>query len=248
MGLAHRVIPTILCRGRVQVKGERFNGWREVGHVEQAMQVHAGREVDEVVLLDIAASAEGRGPDVELVKAISGVLYSPLAVGGGIRTLEHAQALLRAGADKLVMGEAANNLYDMKRISDAVGRQAVVAAIDVGADGWSRTRNGTYPWTDAVSAAALAETFGAGEILLTSIPREGTMAGYDIELIRRVRQAVNVPLVAHGGCAGYHDMLLAIQAGANAVAAGALFQFTEATPREAAIYLARNGIETRVPA
>lgn len=246
MPLAHRIIPTLLVRGRQLVKGKAFDSWRSVGLAAQAARIHQGRGVDELVLLDIAATKEGRGPDLTLVADLSEVCFMPLAVGGGVRTVEDVRALLRAGADKVVLGELANELTTMRSISNAVGRQAIVAAIDVGKDGMSRTRNGTYPWSDAVTACVLAEQWGAGEIMLTSIEREGAMEGYDLDLIRRVSEAVGIPVIAHGGCGSYAHMVEAIDAGASAVAAGSLFLFTEATPAGAAAYLAQHGHETRI--
>lgn len=246
MGLAHRVIPTILCRGRTIVKGERFNSWRSVGLAAQAVRVHAARGVDEVVLLDVGATPEGRGPDLSLVEELSDVLFSPLAVGGGVRSVADVKALLRAGADKVVIGTGAIAVPTLVHdCSEYFGSQAIVVAIDVrgGVAGRVRTLGagpGPRGWAKDI------ETVGAGEILLTSIDREGTMLGYDLELIRSVSQAVGIPVIAHGGCSGYDDMLAAIRAGASAVAAGALFAFTDATPREAAQYLAANGVEARV--
>lgn len=248
MGLATRIIPTLLVRGRALVKGQQFNAWRSVGLAAQAVRIHQARGVDELVLLDITATAEGRGPDLGLVEELTSECFMPLAVGGGVRTVQQVRDLMRAGADKVVLGELANSLLGMKEIAEVVGKQAIVAAIDVGSDGFSRSRNGTYPWSDALTGCQLAEKFGAGEILLTSINREGTMTGYDLELVRKVSAAVSVPVIAHGGCGTYEHMREAIEAGADAVAAGALFQFTDCTPRGAAEYLRAHGIETRVEA
>lgn len=242
--LAHRVIPTILCRGRTMVKGKRFDSWRSVGVAAQAVRIHQMRGVDEVCLLDIGATPEGRGPDLGLVEELSEVLFAPLAVGGGVQSIADVSALLRAGADKIVIGTWAPPL--VKPTAGIVGSQAIIAAIDVKGDrvAWScgRAVGALDPVTYALS---LAED-GAGEILLTSIDREGTMEGYDLDLIERVAHAVDIPVIAHGGCSGYEDMANAIRAGASAVAAGALFQFTDATPRAAAAYLHEHGIEARV--
>lgn len=248
MGLARRVIPTILCRGRALVKGKQFNAWRSVGVAAQAVRIHQARGVDEVCLLDIGATPEGRGPDLALVEELSDVLFAPLAVGGGIRTVDDVKALLRAGADKVVIGTMAFSATPnvVKQVAEAVGSQAVVVAVDV-RNHEAFTHCGR--WGTKMSAETYARHVvedGAGEILLTAIDREGTMEGYDLALIARVRAAVTVPLIAHGGCSGYADMKAAIEAGANAVAAGALFQFTDATPKEAATYLHQMGIEARV--
>lgn len=257
--LAKRVIPTMLVRGRTLVKGERFNGWRSIGHAAQAARVHARRGVDELMILDIAATAEGRGPDLGLVRELSQDCFIPITVGGGVRSLQDIDALLRAGADKVAIGTAAYELPML--VPDAAARfgsQAIVVSVDVrhvplhdGKDGkFVRTRNGTdmppgghsspRVWADTLAQA------GAGEILLSAVNRDGTMAGYDLDLIREVAQAVSVPVIASGGCSGYEDMLAAFKAGADACAAGALFAFTDATPRGAAQHLRARGVEMRL--
>lgn len=244
MGLAYRVIPTILCRGRTQFKGQRFDGARSVGNVAQAVRVHAMRGVDEVVLLDIGATPNGTGVDIELIRELSEVLFAPLAVGGGVRSLIDARALLYNGADKVVIGTGGPKL--ISEVSQVVGAQAIVAALDV-RDGYAVVRCGTYKTRQPAKAwARSCADHGAGEIIVTAIEREGTMEGYDLALVEEIAKAVPIPVVAHGGCSGYEDMKRAIDAGASAVAAGALFQFTAATPREAAKYLAEHGIEARV--
>ena len=244
MPLAVRVIPAILCRGRKQVKGKQFNSWRTVGLAAQAVRVHQARGVDEVVLLDVGATPDGRGPDLQLVEELAEVMFAPLAVGGGIRSVEDVRALLRAGADKVVIGTGGPEL--IAQVSSIVGRQAVVAAVDV-KGWWAHVRCGKEKtkWTPAAMAWRCADS-GAGEILLTSIDREGTMEGYDLSLISEVCKAVDVPVVVHGGCRDYGDMADAVHAGASAVAAGALFQFTDATPKEASMALAGYGIEVRL--
>lgn len=246
MGLAARIIPTILCRGRTMVKGTKFNAWRSVGLAAQAVRIHQQRGVDEICLLDISATAEGRGPDIGLIEELSDVLFCPLTVGGGVRTVEDVRAVLRAGSDKVVVGTGGPRaISDM---AGAVGSQAIVAALDV-RDGNAVVRCGTLTTMQpAVGWARSCADHGAGEILLTSIEREGLMGGYDLDLIRAVSSAVSVPVIAHGGCGTYQHMVEAIEAGASAVAAGAMFQFTDLTPAGAARYLAERGIETRVPA
>lgn len=247
MGLAVRVIPSILCRGRQQVKGKQFDSWRSVGLAAQAVRVHQARGVDEVCLLDVGATPEGRGPDLSLVEELADVLFAPLAVGGGVRTVDDVKALLRAGADKVVIGTAwMKDMSLLSRIADTVGSQAVVAAVDVkGGNAYAGCGTLRSENNGAV-AAFVAQDSGAGEILLTSIDREGTMEGYDLKLIEQVARAVDIPVIAHGGCSGYRDMVDAIHAGASAVAAGALFQFTDATPRAAARALSKYGIEARL--
>ena len=251
MSLAKRIIPTLLCRGRQLVKGSRFNSWRSVGHAAQAVRIHQARGVDELVLLDIAATAEGRGPDLQLVEELTDACYMPIAVGGGIRTVQHIRDLLKAGADKVVIGSAAiEDPYLLKDAAQAVGRQALVVSIDYRTDRIGRVvygRNGTkLTQFDPIWWAIKCQGRGAGEILLTSIDREGTLEGYDIEAINWVSKAVDIPVIAHGGAGSYEHMWAAITAGADAVAAGAMFQFEDATPKGAAQYLLELGITTRV--
>lgn len=238
MPLAHRIIPTLLCKGRTLVKGQNFEPWRSCGLVVQGVRINAARQVDELVLLDVSATKEGRGPDFDLVRELSDILYAPLAVGGGVRSVEDIKSLLRAGADKVVIRSAGIKLVE--EAAPIVGCQALVAALDVCGLGHKP------PAFDFVAAAQRWADAGAGEILLTRMEREGTMSGYDIELIRDVAAAVDVPVIAHGGCGSYQHMADALHAGASAVAAGALFQFTEATPRGAAQALAGYGFEVRL--
>ena len=240
MPLAVRIVPTLLVRGRQLVKGKQFNAWRSVGHAVQAVRIHQARGVDELVILDIAATQEGRGPDLQLVEELTRDCFMPIAVGGGVRTVEDVRALLKAGADKVVIRSAGLPLIE--EVSKVVGSQAVVYALDVGENAQ------TWDISLAYSRAAAAENRGAGEILLTRMEREGMMQGYDLDLIKHVSNAVSIPVIAHGGCGSYQHMLEAIEAGADAVAAGALFQFTDSTPAEAAQYLAKRGIETRIAA
>jgi len=232
--LATRVIPVLLKRGDALVKGERFKSWRSVGHALQAAKIHAKRQVDELIVLDIAATPEGRGPDFDAISELTKDCFCPITVGGGVRTIDDAKALLRVGADKVAVHTAGQSL--VKQIAERCGRQAVVAVIDYYDN-----------WVGVPELARQYEEAGAGEILLQSVERDGTMAGYDIEMIRKVSRAVSIPVIACGGCSGYDDMVSAINAGASAVAAGALFQFTDCTPKGAAEYLDRKGIETRIP-
>jgi cyclase len=236
MALAVRIIPTLLARGSKLVKGRRFSADRVVGHVQQAARVHQARGVDELCILDVAATPEGRGPDFAAIEALTVACFMPLTVGGGVRSVEDVEGLLRAGADKVCVKTAYWRRREfVSECAERWGSQAIVAALDV---------SGPYP--DVVAVSADMAKRGAGEILLTSIDREGTMEGYDIELIRTVAKAVDIPVIAHGGCSGPKDMLEAINAGASAVAAGALFQFTDHTPRSCALWLSQHGVEVRL--
>lgn len=246
--LAKRVIPTMLCRGRTLVKGKSFAGDRSVGHVLQAARVHARRGVDELLILDIGATAEGRGPDLDMVRELSADCFIPITVGGGVRTLGDIDALLRAGADKVAICTGADEVSSL--VNGAYvrfGAQAIVGVVDYGPSGVV-TRCGTnVVHTGAANDyARWLEHLGAGEILIQAIDRDGTLVGYDLDLICSVAEAVAVPVIASGGCSGPADMLAAIQAGADAVAAGALFQFTDETPKSCATYLKENGVCVRL--
>lgn len=254
MSLAVRIIPTLLYRGHTLVKGKQFQSWRSVGHVQQAVSIHASRGVDELICLDIGATPAGRGPDFELVKTLCEQSFTPITVGGGVRSVADVRRLLECGSDKVAIGTAFCDLPKMKIISETFGAQALVSSIDVSRrihhGGEVCFECGTTSTSGGMNQVQWAMICGkfAGEILLTSIDREGTMEGYDLDLIRAVSEAVSIPVIAHGGCSGPDDMIAAIKAGASAVAAGALFQFTDHTPKSCAEYLAAHGVETRIPA
>lgn len=233
--LATRIIPTILSKNGLLVKGEGFKCDRPVGHALQAAKIHAMRGVDEIMLLDVTATKDSREPDYEMIGRLSETMYTPLTVGGGIKTEDHVRKLLRAGADKICLGSARYDYDLIESLANMFGSQCITVSIDA--------YNSVV--INRVSAKD-AENAGAGEILLQSIPRDGTMRGYDMSLITEVTSAVSIPVVASGGCSGYEDMYNAIQAGASAVAAGALFQFTDCTPRGAAEYLQKSGVEVRL--
>ncbi len=245
--LATRIIPTLLCRGRQLVKGKQFVSWRSVGVAAQAVRIHNARGVDELTLLDISATNSKRGPDLSLIAELSDVCFMPLSVGGGIRTLEQARDIIRAGADKVVIGSGLwFDPYLAVKIKDSFGSQALVGVID-SKDGMVYTNGGmVLQNAKAVNYAQVLQTMGVGEILLTSIEHEGMMDGYDLDLIKEVSEKVDIPVIAHGGCGTYEHMKQAIDAGASAVAAGAMFQFTDNTPRAAAHYLNEQGVEVRI--
>lgn len=237
--LATRIIPTILMDKGQLVKGEGFKSDRVVGNALQAARIHAMRGVDEIVLLDVTATKEGREPDYEMVKRLSEGCYVPLTVGGGIKTEEHVRKLLRAGADKVCIGSGFDEEgFLIEALADKFGKQCIVVSIDIYNHVAERGEWATW-------YAIEAERRGAGEILLQAVYFDGIMQGYDLGLIKAISEAVSIPVIASGGASGYKDMYDAIQAGANAVAAGALFQFTDATPRGAAEYLKDKGVEVR---
>lgn len=242
--LAKRIIPTLLARGDKLVKGERFDSWRTVGVVEQAFRIHQARAVDEICLLDVAATPEGRGPDFDSIERLTASCFSPVTVGGGVRSVEDVRRLLTIGADKVSICTGGPRLVN--EIANRFGSQAVVAVTDV-KDGYAMVRCGTTVTRQpAVGWAVCCETHGAGEILLTSVDRDGTMQGYDLDLIRAVSEAVSIPVIASGGCGTPQHALEAIQAGASAVAIGAMFLFSDETPKSVAAYLNQHGVEVRL--
>ncbi len=247
MGIATRVVPVLLADDHGCVKGRQFGTGRRIGSLRDRLQLLDRRDIDELLLLDIVATPAGRGPQFDMIADLLANVFCPVTVGGGVRNVSDVRRLLASGADKVAIGTAA---YDDSRLiidaAQAVGSQAIVVAIDV-KGGYVATHCGTRPtYTDPIFWAEAVEMFGAGEILLTSVDRDGMMNGYDIEMIRDVSAAVSIPVVAAGGCGSYEDMAAALTAGAHAVAAGAFFQFREATPKGAARHLSEHGVATRL--
>jgi cyclase len=245
--LKKRLMPTLLLKGPGLVKGVGFDSWRRIGPAVQAARVFDARQVDELVLLDIAATPEGRGPDMATIAAVAEDCFMPLNVGGGVRDLATIRELLRIGADKVVIGTAAFDVPGLiKRAAVKFGSQCITVALDV-KHGLLRTHCGAGTTNmDADIMAAYAQALGAGEILLTSIERDGTMDGYDLDLIRDVSAVVSIPVIASGGAGRYADFEAAFAAGADAVAASAMFQFTEQTPLAAKQHLHRAGVPVRL--
>jgi len=247
-----RVIPTILSKGFTLMKGERFDAARAVGSPMQAVQVYNLRDVDELCFFDIAATAEGRGPDLALIDELADRCQMPLTVGGGVHGIDDVRALLAVGADKVAIGSGQfDNPALVRAASDRFGAQCVVVVIDVWRDGgdtptvWSH--NATRDTgLDPAEWAAEVEAMGAGEIVLQSIDHDGMMDGYDLEVLAAVTSAVDVPVIASGGAGTFEHMVDAVRiGGASAVAAAAMFHFTQHTPAEARRHLAAAGIPTR---
>lgn len=248
--LKTRVIPTLLWKDFGLVKGIGFDSWRRVGTVLPAIKVYNTREVDELILVDITATMEEREPDYESVTEFSAECFVPLTVGGGIRSMQHITKLLRAGADKISINSAAYDHPELIReASSRFGAQCIVASIDARRlpDGSLQCHSSSKPVDRHPAAwAAELEKLGAGEILITSIERDGTMQGYDLDLIREVAAAVKIPVIASGGAGSYEHMLQAVRdGGASAVAAASIFHFTQQTPLEAKYHLAAHGVPMR---
>lgn len=246
-----RVIPTLLMREVNLVKGPAFDSWRAVGAPMQSVKVFNRRDVDELVLLDIAATPGGRGPDIEMVSSLAQECFVPLTVGGGINHIDHIRELLRAGADKVSINTAAYLAPELITGSaESFGAQCVVAAIDYRTHKDGRrecySHCGTQPTgRDPVEWARELERRGAGEVQITSIERDSLMEGYDLDTLRAVAAAVSIPVIASGGAGSYVHMAEAVQAGASAVSAASIYLFTQATPLEAKAHLASVGVPVR---
>jgi len=246
--LKKRVIPTLLWKNHGLVKGVGFDSWRRVGTILPAVKVYNTREVDELIVLDIAATREGQEPDYESVADFSSECFVPLTIGGGVRSVEHITKLLRAGADKVAINSAA--FEDPELVSRAVqryGSQCIVISIDVKRhdDGeyYCYTHSGQQnTGVRVLDWVRQMEEREAGEILITSVEKDGTMTGYDLTLIERVASTAKIPVIASGGAGSYEDFYLAIRAGASAAAAASIFHFTEQTPKEAKKYLKGRGV------
>lgn len=248
-----RIMPTLLFKDVGLVKGVSFDSWRRVGGAMQAIKVYNMRQVDELVFLDITATLDGEPPDFELIDELADECFMPMTVGGGVRVLEDVRQLLQVGADKVAINTAAvENPELIQQTATRFGSQCVVVSIDA-----KRHPDGTYEvythsgtvatGKDPVLLAQEVASLGAGEILLTSINRDGTMKGYDIELTRRVSEAVSIPVIASGGAGNYQHMLEVLQeANVSAVAAASIFHFTQQTPLEAKRYLRKHGIKVRL--
>ena len=193
------------------------------------------RDIDELIILDVSE----RAPRYDELQRLCDPLFCPVTVGGGVRDVAGIRRLLAGGADKVSINSAARDRPELiTEASSKFGSQAIVVSIDVGPGGLAADASSSW--------VSECERRGAGEILLTSVDRDGMMEGYDLDLIRAVSGAVSIPVIAAGGCGSYDDMVAAFQAGAHAVGVGAAFQFKEMTPKGAARYLAAHGIATRI--
>lgn len=251
---AKRIIPCLDVKDGRVVKGVRFVELRDAGDPVEAARAYQQQGADELTFLDITASHENRGTIVDIVRSVAAQIFMPLTVGGGIRELADIRRLLQAGADKVSINTAAVQRPEL--IAEAAGqfgRQCIVLALDArrrggGAEGWEvYTHGGRTPTgLDAVEWARRATAMGAGEILLTSMDRDGTRDGYDLALTRAIADAVPVPVIASGGAGTLQHLADAVTlGGADAVLAASIFHFGEFTIHQAKAYLHRQGIEVR---
>ena len=253
MSLAKRIIPCLdVDAGRV-VKGVKFVDIKDAGNPAEVAARYNEEGADELAFLDITASSDGRRTMMDIVEQVAGQIFIPLSVGGGIRTVENVRELLSAGADKVAINTAAVNNPDLvKRVADKVGSQCLVVAIDakrVDSRAWEvYTHGGRTPTgLDAVVWARRMAAAGAGEILLTSMDRDGTRSGFDVELTRAISETVPVPVIASGGVGTLEHLVEGLTDGlADAVLAASIFHFRECTIREAKTYLHEHGVEVRL--
>lgn len=230
--LKARVIPILLLQNGGLVKGERFRKHKYVGDPINAVRIFNEKEVDELAFIDISATTENRDPDYAFIEDIATEAFMPIAYGGGVCKVEQVERLFRSGVEKVIINSAFfSDPEFISRCSKIAGSQSIVVSIDVKKNLLGRyevlTKNGKHKTgRDPIDYAKLAQSMGAGEIILTAIDREGTGKGCDIELIKQISQAVTIPVIAQGGVASMVDLHLAVKEGqAAAIAAGSFFTF-----------------------
>lgn len=248
-----RIIPCLDVKDGRVVKGVNFINFRDAGDPAEVAEAYDKAGADEVIFLDITASADARSTQLEWVRNVASKVFIPFTVGGGIRTVDDFKAILREGADKISVNSAA--IMNPQLISDAAdkfGSQCVVVAIDAkrreNGEGWSIYKNGGRidMGIDAVEWAIKAEKLGAGEILLTSMDCDGTKSGYDIELTKAVAESVSIPVIASGGAGNMEHFYDALTEGkAEAALAASLFHYKELEIKEVKKYLQSRGVAVR---
>ena len=255
--LTKRIIPCLDVKDGRVVKGVNFINLRDAGDAVENARFYDLAGADELVFLDITASHERRNTTLELARKVAESIFLPFTVGGGIRTINDIRALLNAGCDKVSINTAAVKDPDfVKKASARFGSQCIVVAIDAkckskmrGKDEWQVFINGgrTPTGLDAVKWAKKMESFGAGEILLTSMDYDGTKEGYDLALTRKISESVNIPVIASGGAGNLEHLYYALTEGkADAVLAASIFHFREYSVREAKKYLKNKKVAVRI--
>ena len=256
MGLAKRIIPCLDVTGGRVVKGVKFVGLRDAGDPVEIAHRYDEQGADELAFLDITASSDSRGLILSVIEEVAAQVFIPLTVGGGVRSVADVRSLLNAGADKVSINTSA--VQNPQLVADASGRfgaQCIVVAIDA-----KQARDGASPrWEvfthggrktsgrDAVEWAKQAQALGAGEILLTSMDRDGTKNGFDLVLTRAIFDAVDIPVIASGGAGNLQHLVEGVLAGgADAVLAASIFHYGEYTVLEAKQYMAQHDIEVRL--
>ena len=250
--LSKRIIPCLDINGGRVVKGVNFINLVDAGDPVEVADAYDKIGADEIVFLDITASSDGRKTAVDILSRASEKVFIPLTVGGGIRTVEDFRVMLSAGADKIAVNSAAiKNPTLISEAAERFGSQCVVLAVDAKRNergGYDVYLNGGRVRTDldAIEWIAHAEKLGAGEVLLTSMDRDGTKSGYDLELTRRAAEAVNIPVIASGGAGKKEDFYdVRTEGGADAALAASLFHFGQIRLKELKRYLADKGVPVR---
>ena len=249
--LKTRIIPVLLWNNNSLIKGKNFNSWRRVSSLIPSVKIYNSRDVDELIFLDISATNNNRIPDEYLIKQLASECSIPLTVGGGITELYQVEHLLASGADKISINTSAfykENL--VSKIAKKFGSQCVVVSIDV-----RKIENKYFCYSNSgnkrqfiepVQWARNLQDMGCGEILLTSIDKEGEMKGYDLDISNQISNAINIPVIACGGAGTYDHMFDVISmTKVSAVAASSIFHFTELTPTGAKEHLMKKGINVR---
>lgn len=250
--LKTRLIPILLLKNGRMVKTKQFDALRDVGHPVKAAMVYDAQNVDELIFLDITATEENRSTFYEVIQQVTEESFMPFTAGGGLRTVADIRTLLNAGADKVTLNTEAVRRPDfISEAADRFGNQCIVVSIDARKIGYKKyevyiNRGREAMGLSPAEWAQQAVERGAGEIMLTSIDREGTMEGYDLELLRQVTDAVSVPVIAHGGAGTPEHFVEAIRdARAHAVAAASIFHFTDQSPIKARAHMKRAGLDVR---
>ncbi len=248
-----RLIPTLLLKDGRMIKTKQFDTFRDVGNPTTVAKVYEAQKADELIFLDVTATGEKRQALIEIIAAVAEECFIPLTVGGGIRTSDQARVLLQHGADKVALNTGAVEQPDLiSELAKRFGKSTVVVSIDYRKNNLGKNEVFTHrgqqsTGLDPVTWAEEAERRGAGEILLTSIDREGTLSGYDIETIRAVADSVNIPVIAHGGAGTTQDFINGITLGhASAVAAASIFHFTDQSIFKGHTSMRQAGLPVRV--
>jgi len=248
--LKHRIIPCVLLKDWQLVKSIEFKSFRTIGHPVSTARIYNARGVDELILLDIDASLNNEPINLELIEDISNELFVPLTIGGGIKNIEDIYNILDSGADKISINtKALESLDFITEASNVFGSQCIVCSIDV------KKINNKYKVfhkkqgvleIDPVELALKYQEYGAGEILLTSIDKEGKMEGFDIELLKYFSSQLKIPLIINGGMGKPQDAVTAINNGADAVAGAYIFHFSKYTPNDIKKECQANNIPVRI--
>jgi len=248
--LKHRIIPCVLLKDWQLVKSIGFDSFRTIGHPTSTARIYNARNVDELIVLDIDASVDGEEINYEIITDIADECFMPLTIGGGIKSIDDIYAVLNAGADKVALNSIIlEDITFIKKASSIFGVQCIVCSIDVKKiDGEYKVfnKNRGILDLDPVALALSYQEYGAGEILLTSVDKEGSTTGYDIGLISLFKNRLEIPIILNGGMGKPEDAVSAIQNGADAIAAAYIFHFSQYTPNDIKQKLKENHLSVRI--